>query len=785
MRVATLESQGGMRFKDNDLKIKIQAHRRANDESKEFPRTQGSKFKEGAPRGQDNKSRDVTRRTMLVETPNSSALVSCDGLRGYDWSDQVEEGPTNYTLLAYSTSSASSLDYKVSDCSKTCLKAIKNLKDRALTELQRKLDLAETKKEGIQLNVNKLENASKSLNKILECQIVDNCKKGPGYNAVLPPHTCLFRPPKSDLSYTGLEELFNEPKTKKSKDKSNDVEPESVRKGSDVPIIEDWCQIMKRKSYANKKVKTIWVKKVNTNKPKAAVNAAKAKAKHKAVKGKRGNAVKALACWGNPHEHLQDKGVIDNGCSRHKTGNMSFLTDYEEINGGYVAFEGNPKGGKITDVKKASTPTETLKPFLKDEDGEEVDIHIYRSMIGSLMYLTSSMPAIMFVACACARYQVILKVSHLHRKHKPRRKQRMETKVSPTETNTEEHIPTPSNDPRNSGKDRMQLKELMELCTNLSNKVLELESKVIEMKSSHKAKIEELESRESSKHERKIADIDADAEVNLDNVYNLDMAHKETVLSMQDVDVQSERIKDVVKDVVATAKNIKAKSKAKRVTIKEPNEFKTTLPSQSSLPSQAKDKGKGLMVEPKMPLTRKDQIALDEEVARGLEAEWNADIKDNIDWNELEEQEESEELKKNLEIVPDDEDDVFVNVTLLSSKPPTIMDYKIYKEGKKEHFQIFRANISAVSAKSYCCQFKLMLLEEGLLLLEDLMLLIQETSKEIKITAILESFSMTTSCTFRLLISPSRASDDKSFDYSITVTFTLHLGCRALRNFLT
>nr|GEZ53985.1 hypothetical protein [Tanacetum cinerariifolium] len=47
MRVATQESQGGMRFKDNDLKIKIQAYRRANNESKEFPRTQGSKFQEG------------------------------------------------------------------------------------------------------------------------------------------------------------------------------------------------------------------------------------------------------------------------------------------------------------------------------------------------------------------------------------------------------------------------------------------------------------------------------------------------------------------------------------------------------------------------------------------------------------------------------------------------------------------------------------------------------------------------------------------------------------------
>ncbi|GJZ02090.1 putative ribonuclease H-like domain-containing protein [Tanacetum coccineum] len=45
---------------------------------------------------------------------------------------------------------------------------------------------------------------------------------------------------------------------------------------------------------------------------------------------------------------LQDQGVIDSGCSRHMTGNMSYLTDYEEIDGGYVAFGGNPKGGKIT-----------------------------------------------------------------------------------------------------------------------------------------------------------------------------------------------------------------------------------------------------------------------------------------------------------------------------------------------------------------------------------------------------------------------------------------------------
>nr|GEZ49113.1 hypothetical protein [Tanacetum cinerariifolium] len=127
-----------------------------------------------APRGQDNKNRDVTRNTVIVETLNSSALVSCDGIGGYNWSDQAEEGPTNYALMAYSTSSASSLD-------------------------------------------------SERL----------------GYNAVPPPHTSLFPPPKSDLSYTRLEELFNEPKTEKLKDMSNEVEPESIRKDSDAPIIED------------------------------------------------------------------------------------------------------------------------------------------------------------------------------------------------------------------------------------------------------------------------------------------------------------------------------------------------------------------------------------------------------------------------------------------------------------------------------------------------------------------------------------------------------------------
>ncbi|GKD11694.1 hypothetical protein Tco_1196101 [Tanacetum coccineum] len=68
----------------------------------------------------------------------------------------------------------------------------------------------------------------------------------------------------------------------------------------------------------------------------------------------------------------------------------------------------------FTEVKTASTLMETQKPLLKYEIGAEADVHMYRSMIGSLMYLTSSRPDIMFKVCACARYQLNPKVSHLY-----------------------------------------------------------------------------------------------------------------------------------------------------------------------------------------------------------------------------------------------------------------------------------------------------------------------------------------------------------------------------------
>ncbi|GKC06269.1 ribonuclease H-like domain-containing protein [Tanacetum coccineum] len=103
----------------------------------------------------------------------------------------------------------------------------------------------------------------------------------------------------------------------------------------------------------NEKVNTARVNNVTTAGPKAVVSAAE---------GNGENAVKSSACWiwrptgnGNPQYTLQDQGIFDSGCSRHMTGNKSFLTDYQEIDGGFVAFRGSPKGGKITGKGKIRT----------------------------------------------------------------------------------------------------------------------------------------------------------------------------------------------------------------------------------------------------------------------------------------------------------------------------------------------------------------------------------------------------------------------------------------------
>nr|GEZ86912.1 hypothetical protein [Tanacetum cinerariifolium] len=166
-----------------------------------------------APRNQDTKYKESTRRSVPVETPALTALVSCDGLKSVE--ERLEFFKKNEFIYLE--------DIKV-------LKVKIQMKDIAIKELRRKLEVAQKEKDRIQLNVEKLKNASKSLNKLIDFQIVDNCKKGLGYesyNAVSPPYIGNFLPPKPDLSFTGLDEFAVKPVVE---NKSSYKESMAVRK---------------------------------------------------------------------------------------------------------------------------------------------------------------------------------------------------------------------------------------------------------------------------------------------------------------------------------------------------------------------------------------------------------------------------------------------------------------------------------------------------------------------------------------------------------------------------
>ncbi|GJR30720.1 hypothetical protein Tco_1106952 [Tanacetum coccineum] len=84
-------------------------------------------------------NKESSRRIVPVETSTSTYLVSCDGLGGYDWSDQAEEGP-NYALMAYSSLSPDSEVSNDSICSKSSLETVKLLKfqnDQLLKDLKK------------------------------------------------------------------------------------------------------------------------------------------------------------------------------------------------------------------------------------------------------------------------------------------------------------------------------------------------------------------------------------------------------------------------------------------------------------------------------------------------------------------------------------------------------------------------------------------------------------------------------------------------------------------------
>ncbi|GJZ40426.1 ribonuclease H-like domain-containing protein [Tanacetum coccineum] len=231
-----------------------------------------------APR--ENRNKEPVRRNVTVETTDAKALVAQDGF-GYDWNNQ-------------GSSSSSSSDSEVSTCSKASYKAnlesvearldvykmneaifeedikILNfdimLRDNALTELRKKFEKAEKERDDLKLTLEKFENSSKNLSKLLDSQVSDKFKTGvgydsqvfdsqvfdsqvndkyktgEGYHAVPPPYTGNFMPPKPDLvladkdEYVFSESVTSVPAVATSEVKTSESKPKSVSE----PLIEDW-----------------------------------------------------------------------------------------------------------------------------------------------------------------------------------------------------------------------------------------------------------------------------------------------------------------------------------------------------------------------------------------------------------------------------------------------------------------------------------------------------------------------------------------------------------------
>nr|GEV98669.1 putative ribonuclease H-like domain-containing protein [Tanacetum cinerariifolium] len=335
---------------------------------------------------------ELQRRTVPVETSTSNALVSqCDGTRIYDWSYQEEKEPTNFALMAFSSSS--SFDNEVSSCSKDCSKAYAELHTQydKLTDDFRKsqfdvisyqtgLESFEARllvykqnesvfKENIKLfniEVQLRDTALVTLRQKLEKAEKDRddlqLKFQPSgrYHVFPPLYTGTFMPPKPDLVFhtapTAVETdhlAFNAKAPQVVPSFAQSSEHVNSPRHSVKPIVTPIPAATPAPAVLtqSKPVLNTAVRPISAAQPNISVTRPRY-AHHDFTKSK--SPIKS-ATQGNLQQALKDKGVIDSRCSRHMTRNMSYLSDFEELNRGYVAFGGNPKGGKITGKGKIKT----------------------------------------------------------------------------------------------------------------------------------------------------------------------------------------------------------------------------------------------------------------------------------------------------------------------------------------------------------------------------------------------------------------------------------------------
>nr|GEW90643.1 reverse transcriptase domain-containing protein [Tanacetum cinerariifolium] len=379
----------------------------------------------------------------------------------------------------------------------------------------------------------------------------------------------------------------------------------------------------------------------------------------------------------------------------------------------------------LTEGKSASTSIDTEKPLMKDPDGEDVDVHIYRLMIGSLMYLTSSRPDIMF------------------EDNVDDAAQGADTAVSGDDAQDQSiPSPIPPTPPPQQPQDLPSTsQEALDACAALTRRVKHLEHDKVgtsqRIKSSADTDMED-----ASNQGRMIDDLDRDTGRQAE-IYQIDMDHALKVLSMQEDEPE---VQEAV-DMVTTAKLITEVVVAVSESVTAASATIVVVPAATITVALSKDKGKGIILEEPKPMKKKQQVKIDEEYARKLHEELNKDIDWSVAIDHIKKKakedsyvqryqvmkkrpqteaqarrnmimylknvagfrldyfkgmsyddiskrmklnKEVEVLKEHLKIGPDEDDDVYTEATPLARKVP-VVDYQIIQLNNKPRYKIIRA----------------------------------------------------------------------------------------------
>nr|GEV04921.1 uncharacterized mitochondrial protein AtMg00810-like [Tanacetum cinerariifolium] len=254
-------------------------------------------------------NKEVQKRNVPVETSTSNALVSqCKGVGSYDWSFQAEEEPTNYALIVFTSLSSSSSDNEVSDSEDDS--EGKPMHTQITPSFVHPTEQVKTHRSSVKLveHLIPAENLRKDI------------PQSRGHRN--------SRNRKACFVCKSLTHLIKD---------CDYYEKKMVQKPARNHAMRGHHQHYARMTHPNPQRHVV---------PTAVLTRSRIVLLSTA---------RPVNTVGNPQHALKDKGVIDIGCSRHMTWNMSYLSDFEEINDGYVAFGVNPKGGKITRKGKTGT----------------------------------------------------------------------------------------------------------------------------------------------------------------------------------------------------------------------------------------------------------------------------------------------------------------------------------------------------------------------------------------------------------------------------------------------